>query len=295
MSPNFEAAGIDPISGFLFKYVIDGVGHVILPLMIASFFIGIILKIAVYYIAKVENRFASEFEKRVRYFFESPDAPKIPSFYRLTRILLEKTYLDCFEKRDKYKRRSLDYIQSLFDRLFLAQDAIKQLARDTLRHVKYLKKDQGMGQDTQGAQSQRMLHIARNCFENNPQFNHLMGVPFLPLNLINEVLNVLPGLFLIGGILGTFLGIAKGLPQLGGMDLGNLQESKVVMDHFLVMISQAMVKSIIGIGFSAAMSLVNTFFSVEGHYYRAVNRFSGALEHLWNETTTNEVDKVEAA
>ncbi|HLD99808.1 MAG TPA: hypothetical protein VJB59_06090 [Bdellovibrionota bacterium] len=274
----------DTISQFLLGHLTQFLSTIVLPIMLFAFIGGILARVLMYYVARVEYRFSLEFEKRVRFHFSTPDAPKVSSFYRLTRILLEKTFLDCFETRDKYKRRSLDYITSVVDRLFLNQDGAKRLVDDTLRQIRYFRKE-GM--------PPKMIEVSKAVYENNPYFNRLFGI--FPVSIVHELLNILPGLFLIGGILGTFLGISKGLPELGGMNLENLQDTKRVMDLFLGDISQAMVKSILGIGFSAAMTLVNTFFSIEGLYYNLVNRYSSALEYLWNETTTNEVEQPQPA
>jgi hypothetical protein len=63
------------------------------------------------------------------------------------------------------------------------------------------------------------------------------------------------------------------------------------MDLFLLKISQSMIKSIIGIAFSVMTSLLNTIFSVEGTHYQVINKFTAALDNIWNETSTNEIDK----
>ncbi|OFZ18823.1 MAG: hypothetical protein A2X94_00975 [Bdellovibrionales bacterium GWB1_55_8] len=262
--------------------MVDAMSAVVMPLMLFAFFGGLLARALIYYTARSEARFALEFEKRVRVYLMATDAPRVASFYRITRILLEKTFIECFEMRDKFKRRNLDAVWSLTDRLFLIQDGSRRLIEDTLRSIRYFRRE-GM--------PPKMVETAKSSFESNPYFNRVLGI--VPVAFLHELLNILPGMFLIGGILGTFLGISKGLPELGGMDLGNVDETKRVMDAFLMTISHAMLKSIVGIAFSAAMTLINTMFSVEGLYYSLVNRYSNALDYLWNETTTNEVDAVE--
>ncbi|MBL7688473.1 MAG: hypothetical protein JNJ49_10585, partial [Bdellovibrionaceae bacterium] len=110
----------------------------------------------------------------------------------------------------------------------------------------------------------------------------------LPISTVNELLATLPGLFLVLGIFGTFLGIAAGLPELGNMDLSNIENTKKVMDGFLVHISAAMFKSIVGIALSAAMGVLNTLLAVETTYYTAVTRLSDSLSLAWQETDINE-------
>jgi hypothetical protein len=262
--------------------VIEVAAELVMPLMLLTFLASIVMRLLVWYTTRAELLFTQEFEKRVHRYFAAPGV-KLSSFHRTVRALLEKTYFESFELRNKYKRRNLDHITSVADRLFLVQDGAVRIVQDTLKQTKYLSKD---------GYPPKMLDITRGVFDNNPIFNRVLGI--FPGGLVNELLNIMPGLFIIGGIFGTFLGIAKGLPELGNMDLGNLDATKHIMDGFLVKIAQSMIKSIIGIGLSVAMSLINTVLSPEGVYYNLVNRFSGSLDQLWNETKDNVVDPAEA-
>jgi hypothetical protein len=267
--------------------LIDVTAQVIVPLMALAFLVGIVVRVLLYYVARSEAAFALEFEKRVRRGITDQESGAIPrqeSFHRFARVALEQTYDDCFEKKNKYKRRNFDHITSITDRLFLIQEGTARVIQDTLKQTRYFKRDT--------AHQPKMVDLTKNVFENNPYFNKLFGV--FPVALMNELLNILPGLFIIAGIFGTFLGISKGLPELSGMDLGNIEGTKKIMDMFLMKISQSMLKSILGIGLSVCMSLLNTILSPEGMYYNLVNRFSSSLDQIWNETTTNEYDRNEA-
>ncbi len=272
----------DPLTKFILENMIDVTAAVLMPLMFVGFGVAVLFRVLIYYTAKAELKFTREFEKRARNFFSDPNAPKIHSFYYLLKKLLEKTYHECFEMRSKYKRRSLDHVTTMTDRFFLIQDGVQRLVHDTLRQARYLKKE---------GYPPKMVDVTKSVFETNPVFNKVMGI--FPTSLVNELLNILPGLLIIAGIFGTFLGIAKGLPELGGMDLSNMEETKRTMDFFLIKISQAMVKSIVGIALSVLMSLVNTLFAPEAIYYNLVNRFADSLEAIWNETTDNVFDKSE--
>ena len=61
-------------------------------------------------------------------------------------------------------------------------------------------------------------------FENNPCFRKVFG--YIPISVSNDFLAVLPGLFIVGGIFGTFLGIMKALPELGGMEVSDAKRPK---------------------------------------------------------------------
>jgi hypothetical protein len=280
---------LDPISKFVMDYLIGITAELIMPLMVVTFFVGVVARLCLYMVSQAEFKFAKEFYQRVHNHFTAVDAPRVASFHRLIRILLVKTFNESFDTKNKGKRRNLDYIQGLFERLFLIEEGMKRLVEDTLKQTRYLKKDPN--QSTQ-VTDQKLVDISRHVYENNPFLNRVMGV--YSVNLVNDILNILPSLFIIGGIFGTFLGISRSLPDLGGMDLNNAEETKRIMDLFLLKISQSMIKSIIGIAFSVITSLINTVLSVEGTHYNVINKFSSSLEFVWNETTTNELDKTEA-
>jgi len=269
---------LDPISKFIMEHMIEGTAELLMPTMILMFLAGVFFRGVILYTVRSEMHFAVEFEKRVKKHFSDPQRKRVDSFFMLTKQLLEQTYREVFEFRARFKRRNLDHVAVLSDRVFLIQDGVAYLVRDTLRQIRYLKRD---------GYPPRMLEISKSSYENNPVFNKIMGA--FPAHMINELINIMPSLFIIGGIFGTFLGISKGLPELGNMDLSNLEESKKIMDLFLIKISQSMVKSIVGIALSVIMSVINTLLSVEGMYFGVVNRYTSALEILWNETTSNEI------
>jgi hypothetical protein len=270
----------DTIGKFVVEHLVDPFSAVMLPGMILLFVAGVVVRCLIYYTVRAEGRFSREFEKRTqKYFVETAPESRAHSFHRLTKALLEKTYEETFNLRNKYKRRNIDYVMSAADRLFLIQDGVYRLVVDTLKRTRYLRKD---------GHPPKLMDLAKATFDNNPVFTRLLGI--FPMGIFNEFLNILPGLFVILGIFGTFLGVMRGLPDLGGMDLANAEETKRIMDLFLTRISHSMLASVMGIGLSVLMTLVNTALSPESVYYGLINRFTGALEFIWNETSTNEVD-----
>jgi hypothetical protein len=276
---------MDPISTFLVNNVLGVAAELVIPLMGATFVVGVLTRMLIWYVARSEHRFAVEFEKRVRrYVTESyaDESLRVSSFHRICRQILEHTFHECFELRNKYRRRNFDHIMSLTDRVFLVEEGVARLVSDTLKQTRYLKREN---------QEVKMVELTKSVFDTNPFFNRLLGA--FPVSLLNELINILPGLFIIGGIFGTFLGIAKGLPELRDMDLQKIEETKRIMGMFLEGISMAMIKSILGIFLSVSMSLINTVLAPEGIFYNLINRYSAALDTLWNETTTNDYDKSE--
>jgi len=252
----------------------------ILPFLMGFLFlVGCVLRFLIHYTVKRHEWFAREFEKRVHLFIEKQVPGKVEnvSFYVLSKKILEKTYYEIFEMREKYRRRKYDQVMHRSDRVFLIKQGCAWLVKDILKQLKFLK----WTNDTP-----KLMHITRATFHHNPCFNRIFGI--LPINVTNDILNVMPGLFVVGGILGTFIGIAKGLPELGGMDLQNVESSKLVMDKFLHEIAFAMISSILGIAFSLAMHLWNAYFSPERAYVSLVDRFETSLDLLWYRADNND-------
>lgn len=244
-------------------------------LMGAVFIVGCFTRLMVFYTVRRHEWFAREFEKRVNRFMdhEVPGKVKDVSFYSLAKKLLEKTFYESFEMRERMKRRRYDSVMASSDRVFLVKQGCAWLVKDILKQLKFLKWTED---------NPKLLNITKATFHHNPCFNRIFGV--LPIASVNDIVAIMPGLFVVAGILGTFIGIAKGLPQLGTMTMEN---SKLVMDSFLNEIAFAMHSSIYGITFSLIMHFWNTFFSPERAYVSMIDRFESSMDLLWYRSDNN--------
>ncbi|MGE0528964.1 MAG: hypothetical protein AB7P49_18015, partial [Bdellovibrionales bacterium] len=100
-------------------------------------------------------------------------------------------------------------------------------------------------------------------------------------------------LFVVAGILGTFVGIAGGLQELGGMNLQDLENTKNIMDRFLQEIAFAMKTSIVGIVLSLVAHVVNVMFSPERVFVSMIDRFESSLDLLWYRSDNNDYPRSE--
>lgn len=251
-----------------------------LPYVMACAFLGgFFFRSMIYYTVRRHEWFAREFEKRVNRFIDTevPGKTENASFYVLAKRLLERTYYESFEIRDRMKRRKPDAVMSLSDRIFLVKQGCAWLVRDILKQLKFLKFTK---------ETPKLLNITKATLHHNPCFNRVFGV--FPMAGLNDLISILPGLFVVTGILGTFIGIAGGLSDLGGMNLQDLENTKNIMDKFLHEISFAMKTSITGIVFSLASHITNVIFSPERTYVSMVDRFESALDLLWYRSDHNE-------
>jgi len=265
------------VEGIVTNYAVV-IKAMLLPSLIIAFSVGVILRILVYYTVKRNEWFAVEFEKRMKKFIEGDVATDHHSFYVTVKRLMEKTYYELFEVRAIMRRRKLDYVMAPGDRLFLIQAGSAFLVKDTLRQIRFLR---------YGGERPRFVEISKTVFQNNPCFNRVFGI--FPAAPVNDMLNVLPGLFIVGGIFGTFMGIMKALPELTGMDLTNTEVTKATMDGFLTRLSFSMAASAVGIFLSVVMTMLNTFLNPERIFIEVVNRFEYSLEFLWQRCDSNQV------
>ena len=265
----------------LVQGIVDGVvvfaTDLLMPAMGIFFVLAVTLRALIYYTVKREDWFSKEFSKRVKKFMSAREEKAEQSFYVISKRLLEITYYEVFEVRSILKRRNPDAIMTVTDRVFLVQQGSARMVSDILNQIKYLK----------WGERPKFLEISNNVLRNNPCFNRVFGI--IPVSVFNDFLNTVPGLFIVGGIFGTFLGIMKALPELGGMNLSDVDGSKLIMDNFLLKISFSMSTSIIGIILSVSMSLMNTFFSCEKAYMETVERLENEMDKLWNMSSSNKL------
>ena len=268
----------------LINLVVQYATDYLMPLLLFGFVLAVIMRLLITVTVHRQKRFVKEFCKRVHQDIMASPEPR-GSFYNHVKRSLTRTYFENFELRARYKRRNEDHIMSVGDRVFLIQDGIIRLIDDFLQNIRYLRKESGHQPD--------FHEISNSVFGANPVFNRVLGV--FSLSRTNDVLNIMPSIFIVGGIFGTFLGIMRALPELTGMDITDAQASKLVIDVFLIKISFALSTSILGIVLSIVMSFMNTLMSPTNTYVEFVDAFNSASEILWNKSEHNQVSGVDAS
>lgn len=251
----------------------------LLPTMCLLFAVGIVGRILVVYTVKRNDWFVREFEKRVDQFIVVQDPSKKLSFFVIAKRLLEKTFYELFEVHARMKRARHDFVTPFSDRFFLIKEGTAWLVKDTLKAVKFIRDD--------GQREANLLLVSKSVFQKNPCFSKAFGI--IPVGALNESLNILPGMFVVMGIFGTFLGIMSALPGLSGVDPSNIEATRDVVDKFLIKTSHAMTASALGIAFMIVMNFFNATFNPERIFVAAVDRFENALSHLWNRCDNNEL------
>ena len=265
----------------IIDFLTSSAGDWLLPVMMFTFTVGVVLRGLVYYTVSREFWFAKEFYKRVHSYLDDETVDKSNvSFYVIMKTNLERAFYEGFIVRAYMKRRNPDHVMDLSDRFFLIQQGCARLVKETLRQAKFLRHT---------TERPRFIELTKNVFENNPCFKKIMGI--IPVGATHDVLNILPGVFIIGGIFGTFLGIMGALPELGEMKLEDVEGAKQIMDNFLTKISFSMSTSIIGIIVSVLMTFINTLLDPEKMYIKTINKFENTMELAWDVSSNNLLPK----
>lgn len=259
--------------------VADLATGLLVPSMVSVFLLAVLLRLLIYFTIKREEWFSKEFDRRVDNYLEEGKGKDFDSFFVACKRLLEKTYYELFEVRAILKRRKPDYVMHWSDRVFLIKQGTAWMVKDLLKYLKHMRFSH--------ESRPKLLQISKSSFQRNPCFSKVFGV--LPASMLSDLLNILPGLFIVGGIFGTFIGIMRALPELGGMDLNDVQGSKLIMDQFLMNVAFSMKTSVVGIMLSVASGVINTTFSPEKIFVETVDRMEGSLDKIWHVSTNNDL------
>lgn len=251
------------------------------PLMLGVFLAALVLRAAIYYTVRRHDWFAREFEKRSIHFLNSQMDSKNTaySFFVITKRLLERTYYEVFAQRERERATKRDQLVLTSDRLFLVKAGCAWMVHDLLRQIRFIR---------YGAHAPKLLNVTKTNFSKNPAFNRVFGM--FPMVAVNDLLNLLPGLFVVGGIFGTFLAVMGAIPELSGMmSASDPSQSQSIMDTFLGGVASSMAASVLGIFFSVLISLYNAMLNPERLFVDVVDRFENSLDLLWNYSTNNDV------
>ena len=123
------------------------------------------------------------------------------------------------------------------------------------------------------------LELSNRVMSIDPYWNKILQI--VPVSTLQRVLSMLPGLYIIGGIFGTFIGITAALPMIAEIDLNNLDASAPILNAFVGNIAYSMNTSIAGIIFSVIMTLLNTIFPLENVRNDVEENMASIFENLW--------------
>jgi hypothetical protein len=102
-----------------------------------------------------------------------------------------------------------------------------------------------------------------------------------PIDGVTRMIDILPGLFIVFGVFGTFIGISMALPEIANIDFNDLDKSADTLMAFVLNVTYAMKTSIAGIFFSLILTVLNTMFPIKEMRNRVFKKVETSLQMLW--------------
>ncbi len=255
----------------------------LVPVMLLLFAGAIFFRFGSYLTFKLLNGFINHFEINTMDTITGEPNKERLNFYEMVKNILWKSFEEHFIFKSKYKRRKLDRLSSFSDRMLLIKEGSRRMIDDTLSHAKYC---------SDSKTKPDFGEIVAYLVKSNPVFKKVYGI--LPIETMAEILAVLPNIFVVLGIFGTFIGIMLALPELQGMDLSNIEATKQTMDQFMLNIAFSMNTSILGIILSISLNVLNSFFGSDIILENIKDTYRNSLALLWNEAHNERMAEVKS-
>jgi hypothetical protein len=128
--------------------------------------------------------------------------------------------------------------------------------------------------------------LTQRVLDQDKQWKNVLGIK---VETLTRILDIMPGLFVVGGIFGTFIGIASALPAIGKIDLSRIQESAPILTGFIDGIALSMRCSIAGILASVIMTVLNALFPINSSRIDVQRELERAFEMIWHRIHGNNV------
>tara|TARA_R110002072_G_scaffold64203_3_gene159463 strand:- start:70673 stop:71596 length:924 start_codon:yes stop_codon:yes gene_type:complete len=122
--------------------------------------------------------------------------------------------------------------------------------------------------------------LTDRILEHDHNWNKLLGI--FPFGPVSRLIDILPGLFVVFGIFGTFIGISMALPQIAEIDFNNMEASGLILQNFVKSVTYAMKTSIAGIMFSLLTTFLNTIAPVTGLRRKTYKKITNCFENIWH-------------
>jgi hypothetical protein len=258
----------------------------LIPVMCITFGIGLVAKYSLWFLKRSQLIYAKQIEKKIYVFLIDKEKTSFEiessknEFHSLIASLMNTAHLELYEMKIQKMRRKLDYVTSMTDRMFLLIEGSNRLIKDVTMQAKY---------HDQSNDRPDFDEITSYAVNTNPSYNRLFGI--FTNRSLNSLLVLLPGLFVIGGIFGTFVGIMMGLPELTNMDLSDAAMTKKTMDAFLTNIAYSMNTSLVGIVLCVCMNIFNSLFDADDLEDEFSEKLKSCLALTWREVLSNKKKK----
>lgn len=252
-----------------------------IPILLTVFAIALVAKFLTYFVIRSQLGWVRAFDLRVHRHMEGwydETRPNELGFHGLVRHVLSRAFHEYYVMRHAgARRRKEDPFMHIINKVFLFETAGEQMVTDTLRQTRMMARYQERPQ---------LENVTNFALTNNHYFNRALA--FMPIASLNRVFAVLPSIFIITGILGTFLGITQGLPVLQEIDPAKPEEAQAVIQSFLSHVTFAMMSSVMGILLSIAFTIINAVMATRSAQQQIFDLYTQCLDTLWHSASSGE-------
>lgn len=121
--------------------------------------------------------------------------------------------------------------------------------------------------------------LTHRIMSQDPHWTKVMK--HFPIDGVARMIDILPGLFIVLGVFGTFIGISMALPEIAKIDFNDLDGSANTLMNFVLSVTYAMKTSIAGIFFSLILTVLNTLSPIKQTRARVFKKLETSLQMLW--------------
>lgn len=121
--------------------------------------------------------------------------------------------------------------------------------------------------------------LTHRIMSQDPNWTKVMK--HFPIDGVSRMIDILPGIFIVLGVFGTFMGISLALPEIAQINFDDLKASEQTINAFVLNVTYAMETSIAGIFFSLLLTVLNTLFPIKERRARVFKKVETALQMLW--------------
>lgn len=121
--------------------------------------------------------------------------------------------------------------------------------------------------------------LTQRILKQDKKWTTILGV--INLDKLSRMLDVLPGMFIVIGIFGTFLGITAALPTIAKIDLTKIQDAAPLLNSFVSNVAFSMHTSIFGIICSLVLTILNTLFPITEVRITVRKNLEYCFEFMW--------------
>lgn len=269
---------IDLVLAFFSNYLIEFMGGML--------FLGLVFRFASYRSSKNDNAYYTSFTRELELNVEK-DKEEAKQVGDVDHYLSE--ILGRISKR--LPNRSVRFGSTAKEEETKVDDSKKVLSlRD------YVSGKQGLITNIQAESSvfhhqtpPNFTELTHRIMSQDPNWTKIMK--HFPIDGVSRMIDILPGLFIVFGVFGTFIGISMALPEIAKIDFNDLDKSAETLMSFVLGVTYAMKTSIAGIFFSLVLTVLNTLFPIKETRARVFKKVETSLQMLWYHIASDKIQE----